>query len=454
METKQGFAKQIGRMIKYPFLEYYYRKGFSEASQTDSWTSEQIQEYQDKMLVTLVRFAAKNIPFYRDLYSRSGVDLRTFSGIADMHKLPTINKKDILNSFEKMVNPHGFKFLRNVCTTGGSTGTIATLTRPKSLGAYSLGCTYALWKRIGVARHDKIVRLRGTLLDGGKSLFKRNDAKHRMFISTYHLNDDSVEEIIKLIDDYQPSWLHVYPSALTLLATTMKRTGRHLSCKLKGILCGSENVFAWQIDLFNQIFMCPTFSHFGHEEATGMASWCEGAQSYHFLPNYGYIELLDESQNIINASGISGEITGTGFAERTIMPLIRYRTADYGIRDKLGPCPACGRNHQRLSTIEGRIQEFLILKDGTKFPATNINALHGDFFSNLYRFQFLQDKAGEAIFQFVPASELTAAKMQDIKNALHFLEELGLAIRFNPVKEIALTPRGKQRIVIANENLR
>ncbi len=429
-----------------------FHQGLRESLATDRWTTAEIRAYHDRRLTELVRDAAAHIPFYRDLYARAGVDVAAFRGVDDLPRLPTISKADLLEHGPRMVRP-GVSELRIVRhTTGGSTGTIAALASPRGIASFENGCIFALWSRIGVRRGDRIVTLRGALLDGGRRLYERDRLENRLTISTYHLKDDTVAEIVRLIDDYRPKWLHVYPSALTLLANILQRIGRRLASTPQGILCGSEAVYPWQIELFRNVFGCRVYSHYGHGELALLGGWCEGTTAFHFLPNHGFLELLDADGRPITAPDQTGELTGTGYLNR-VMPLIRYRTADHGAWDAPGPCPACGREHQRLARIDGRGQEYLVLRDGTRFPLTSINALHGTFFAHIYRFQFVQDEPGRATLRIVPAVELTPPRMAEIRAAFAYLGPLGLDLDIQPVPDIPLTRAGKQRIVVTSEDL-
>jgi phenylacetate-CoA ligase len=143
-------------------------------------------------------------------------------------------------------------------------------------------------------------------------------------------------------------------------------------------------------------------------------------------------------------------MVGTGFLN-PVMPMVRYRTADYGAWDEPGPCPACGRNHQRLARIEGRIQEYLVLKDGTRFPATNINAIHSLFFSHIFKFQFVQKEPGRACLRFVPARPLTEKSLAEIRQGFEFFGPMGLELDYEQVSEIPPSGRGKCRIVLTEK---
>jgi len=450
--SQAGLARRLTTYLGVVTRWRLRRRGYRESKATDRWSTEQIRAYQDRRLTELVRYAAAQIPFYRELYARAHIDPARFRGLSDWERLPTITKADLLEHGAKMVRPGVWELGIVRHTTGGSTGTIATLTAPRGIANFEQGCIDALWERVGFRRGERIVTLRGAALQEGRALSHYDPFERRLTISTYHLNDANLPEIIRLIDEFDPQWLHVYPSALTLLAGALKRTGRSLRARPRGILCGSEAVYSWQVALFREVFNCRVYAHYGHGEFALLGGWCEGTDHYHFLPNHGYLELLDEQQRPITEPGVVGEMVGTGFLNR-VMPLIRYRTADYGAWDTPGPCPACGRAHQRLARIEGRIQEYLTLADGTRFPATNINALHGMFFALIYRFQFVQDKPGRATLRFVPAVELTPARLAEIQKAFAFLGPLGLQLDYQPVEHIAVTRSGKQRLVVTSEDL-
>ncbi len=450
--SQSGLLRRLTHYLGAFHKRRLFRQGLRESTAADRWSAAEIRAYHDRRLTELVRDAAAHIPFYRDLYARAGVDIARFRGLADLPRLPTISKADLLAHGPQMIRP-GVRELRIVRhTTGGSTGTIATLASQRGIMSYESGCIVALWSRIGFRPGDRTVTLRGALIKGGRKLFEYDRGENRLTISTYHLRDDTVGEIVRLIDDYRPQWLHVYPSALTLLANILQRTGRRLAASPRGILCGSEAVYPWQIELFRAVFGCRVYSHYGHGELALLGGWCEGAMTFHFLPNHGYLELLDEQQQPITAPDQTGEITGTGYLN-WVMPLIRYRTADYGAWDAPGPCPACGREHQRLARIDGRGQEYLVLRDGTRFPLTNINALHGTFFGYIYRFQFVQDVPGRATLRIVPAVELTPPRIAEIRAAFAYLGPLGLDLDIQPVPDIPLTGSGKQRIVVTSQEL-
>lgn len=424
-----------------------WKQGYFQSLATDSWTRDEINDYHNQRLVQLVRRAYENIPFYHHLYDQANIDVLRFAGIKDMHLLPTIDKSILLKYGDEMVQPKVGRFLLCEHTTGGSTGTVANIVSRRGFASYESGCIYALWKRIGVKPKDSMLVLRGALIDNGERLYKHEKSSKRLTISTYHLTEQNTPTILKLIEEFKPCWWHVYPSAVSLFLNMLDKLSYSLPVKPKGVLCGSEKLYPWQFGVLKDAVSANVYSHYGHGEYALLGGWCESNQTLHFLPNHGYVELVGDNGKVIKEPGEMGEIVGTGFVNDA-MPLIRYKTADYGQWDSFEACPGCDRYHQRLKSIEGRIQEFLILENNAKFSATNINALHGKFFSYIYRFQFHQNIPGHAILKFVPAVEFTHDTKKEILKGFEGLKTLGLTIELQPVDNIPLTQSGKERIVI------
>ncbi|MGB2986394.1 MAG: phenylacetate--CoA ligase family protein, partial [Phycisphaerae bacterium] len=210
---------------------------------------------------------------------------------------------------------------------------------------------------------------------------------------------------------------------------------------IRGIITESEIVYPKQRQTIEETFGCRCLSCYGHTEKVVAAAECERSTDYHVWPTYGYFELLDDTGQPLTTPGRRGEIVGTGFIN-TVMPFIRYRTGDHAtyVGDH---CEACGRAHPLIRDVRGhRVQEMLILLDGSQVSWTALNA-HDDTFRNVRQFQFYQDAPGRAVLRVVPANGFGEADCQRIARQLQ--RKLGerLALTIEPVDVIPLTERGK-----------
>jgi len=190
------------------------------------------------------------------------------------------------------------------------------------------------------------------------------------------------------------------------------------------------------------------FSHYGHYEAAALAGYCEHANTYHVLPTYGYVELLDNNNNPITELGAVGEIVATSFI-MDATPFIRYRTGDYATYGGIG-CEFCNRPYLILDTIEGRAQDYLIEWGGGRIPVTCIN-MHSDVFDSITQWQIRQRTPGEIDFTYIPLGSDNLNARAAMHNAL--TRKLPkFTINMVPVAQIGRTTRGKHRYYI-NEGL-
>ena len=111
------------------------------------------------------------------------------------------------------------------------------------------------------------------------------------------------------------------------------------------------------------------------------------------MPQNGFIELLGNKKQKINKIGSKGNIIATGFNNK-IMPLIRYKTGDIGIK---GPNKCkCRRNYKILKEIEGRVQDYVIDKNGNPVPLAPAIFNYNDMdWKNIEEFKILQSKKGK-----------------------------------------------------------
>jgi phenylacetate-CoA ligase len=83
-------------------------------------------------------------------------------------------------------------------------------------------------------------------------------------------------------------------------------------------------------------------------------------QEDHFLP-----EVVDPTTGMPVAAGQQGELVLTTLTKEAL-PLLRYRTGDLSSLD-LAAC-ACGRTHARMSAVNGRLDDMLIVRGVNLYP--------------------------------------------------------------------------------------
>jgi phenylacetate-CoA ligase len=256
------------------------------------------------------------------------------------------------------------------------------------------------------------------------------------------------------ISDFQPRFLHVYPSTATLLATLMLNNNLRLNYNPCSVLCGSEKLYPGQRELLQTVFNCRVYAWYGQSEYVALAGECEHSQYYHVFPEYGYVEFVETDRTYKHDGEEVYEIVATGF-NNYALPFIRYQTRDYAVLTDHDEC-ACGRNYPLIKDVIGRDQDYIITSDKRLMSLTGlIFGQHFDAFSRIERIQLVQDRVGEVEIRIVPCNTYRRQDEIDISSKImECIGNRGLTLKFDYVSEIPVTSMGKHVFLKQNLDLR
>lgn len=424
-----------------------FRRYYQFALQADRWDAEQVHEYQFQQLKWMLALAWERTTFYRESFQGVGFEPGDFKEISDLRKLPRIDKTVVRENWERMLTKPITAPGVSLVTTGGTSGEPMRFYMSSSRHAPEFAHLTAAWSRVGYKPGDTMAVLRGRLIkEPVHGMYYEYDPLFRHhYYSTFHMSPNDLRRYVEHVNKVRPRFIHAYPSSLFALAKFMRSEGLEFPSSIRAALLESEPVLPLHRELIEGKMGLRLFSCYGHSEKLVMAANCEKSEHYHVLPSYGYCEVL-KACGAPATEGESGDLTGTGFIN-DVMPFIRYGTGDQVVRGG-DACAACGRTHMQITSIEGRWgQEFLVCRDGrTMIYMTSLN-LHDDTFDGIARFQFVQDRPGEATLLLVPAS---GSPGDSARFERHFAPKLGhgIALTVNFVSEIPLTRVGKQPMIL------
>lgn len=424
-------------MIHKDLLNPHYTEWLAFLAAGENWTREQIEEYQLAGAREMASYLEANSQGYRELWALHGVSAAGIRSLADLNAFPCVTKEDIRDKLERFtVAAPDMEYT----STGSSTGIPFGFYRtPQAFGRELASKAYQYY-RVGWKEGDRQLVFRGTPIDTpDKTLFYPEFNELRC--STYYMTQEWLELFRQKALEYQPEWLRCYPSSAFLLARFIKETGRPMP-QLKGILLTSENLYDFQKEYISKTFNCRIFCHYGHFELAALAGFCEKADSYHVLPQYGYVQLLDREDKPVTRPGQVGEIVATSFLMKAT-GFFRYRTRDFAVYQGES-CPECGRPYQIWSRIEGRLQEYFVTKDRRCVSMSAVN-MHDDIFNELLQFQYYQEQPGTVILRYIPKSSFSPASERKIREKLLFKFDNSVDIILQEVGEegITRTRRGK-----------
>ena len=411
------------------------------ATAGETWSIDEIQNYQLRQLRAVSHHAANHCTYYQRSFLRAGFRPENLRSPEDLKDCPLLEKRHLQEHLNEMVSSEIKSSRRLYITTGGSTGVPLGfylqkgVSRPKEQAFLD-----ALWRRAGYFDGARVAVIRGHVIDS-RRIASYDATRGWLLLSSCHLTPERLPEYLETLERFKPDFLHAYPSAALQLAEYLDQSAQTWRSPLRALLCGSERLTLPQKRLLERVFNCRAYRWYGHSERVVLAG--EGAQSelFYFFPQYGFVEFGPP-----NEEGLS-EVIGTSF-HNLVMPLIRYRTGDY-VRLAQPENPSSLEYPWPAAVdVAGREQEFLISGKGRRISLTAFN-MHDAVFDDLYAVQFYQDQPGIAEFRYVAGPKFHSSRLAPIEAGVR--RKLGddFQVTFREVKKVEKTPRGKHRWLVS-----
>jgi phenylacetate-CoA ligase len=424
-----------------------YRRTYALLQRSQWWSQKDLETYQMRQLRLLLDHAYENVPYYRRVFDERALQPEDIQNLSDLRLLPFLTKEILQKNLSELKARNYSENAFEYVTTGGSTGIPVGFYYEKGVSrAIEWAFMKTQWDRVGYRFGDKCVILRGLIVNSGVDgvFWEKGFFGRWLIMSSQHMTDETMGAYVEKIRDFRPRFIQAYPSSAVILARYMAEHDLPPFSSLKAVLCGSENLYPWQRNLLESVFGCRIYSWYGNSEQTVLAGECEVNTHYHIFPEYGIVELIGKDDQPVTREGELGEVVATGL-NNSICPLIRYRTMDVAMAMNT-PC-ACGRRYPLLDKVEGRLQEFIVTRNGRLISMTAIN-MHSDVFDNVIQFQFFQERVGEVTLNIVRKPEYTPKDTISIHEELQkkLGDDVQVSVRF--VDHIPRTERGKYRFLI------
>ncbi|MHC4700782.1 MAG: phenylacetate--CoA ligase family protein [Planctomycetota bacterium] len=423
-----------------------YRKTRRLCARLDAMSRRDVVGLQEERLGEVLEFAVQEVPFYESL---RGI-VRRLNPFDALREFPLLSKEDVQQNFDSLIPRSIRKIPHHEGTTGGSSGNQLTFLEDDSTYAREMGFMHSQWARVGYLPKSRKATFRGVGFSSitDTCFWQENPIHSELQFSPFHMSEGNLSQYVKKLGEYQPEFIHGYPSAVDCLAEyVLRHEITEEMSHVRAVLLGSEACSEAQRDRIEAAFRTRVYTWYGHSERTVLGGECECSRVYHAFPAYGILEIIRKDGKPCDV-GENGEIVGTGFINRS-MPLIRYRTDDYATREPYG-CQ-CGRCWDRFSNVLDRrsLEGFLIGKNGSKISIAAIN-MHGNLFENVVRHQYYQNTPGQLVIRVIPNSKYSPADEKRIISAYEskLWNEMGIVVK--KVRDIPLTSLGKQRRIISD----
>lgn len=326
-------------------------------------------------------------------------------------------------------------------TTGGSTGQPLAFSY---LGGHDGEHQEFFWNMLGYCPGDRILAMDGTVvpaaeLEAGHFWTRKGSSSlpyGEVALSAHYWSERTRDDYLEFLLEYKPAFIRGYPSFVSDVAAHLEAKGLHIGCK--AVQLTSESHTISQTQLIERT-MGPVRDQYGHAEASVFGYSLRAEGPIYCSPFYGLVEVLGD-EGLPVAEGELGEVVVTGF-HNFALPFIRYQTGDLAVfgGDKDGIV--------RLSQVQGRTQDFVISKDGTRHLITAlVFGQHFRAFEAIRRWQIVQEVRGKLTIRVIPDATFSSVHEREVAAAFKRIADID--VEFIRVKDIPRTARGKSPLVI------
>lgn len=307
-----------------------------------------------------VRLAGQRSQFYREKFASLGIQPGRVRRLADLAKCFTTPEEVRAARPEKWLcgTPE------TVIESSGTTGRVTRIYLSRQELEYAAWQGIIFFAMVGIGPGDRILGAFDYSWGLGGIYTERILAHSGLFGACPGLVDP--QEAVERLQAY--GFTVVIADPFWISRFTEVAMARGIKAPVTAFISGAERITESLRERIEDYWQAPLYMSYGSTElGATLGGECRAKQGYH-LNEYDFaVEVVDADEDGY------GEVVFTTL-NRTVMPLIRYRTRDIA-RFIPEPC-ACGLPFRRLSPIRGRSDEVIACVWGD---------VHPDLFADLLR---------------------------------------------------------------------
>ncbi len=406
----------------------------------------------------LLKQAATNVPFYRDLFQAAGIQPEDLRDTSDLSRLPITTKADLRSGFPERTTAENLPAWRRwKMTTSGSSGFLFEFYNDRA-GTDSWISSYlfflewagaALWKT-QIFLSDPSSRTYRAKLPCSPWI---TPGMRRLLLGerVIHLPGEQVtpallRDQIRGLSSGGSYFIRGNPSYIAHLAAQLLAEGRDLQAYPRVVITGGETLTAPNAAIIQSAFRCPVVDHYSTWEVPHIAQTCPDNPGMLHVNSERVILRIVRDDGTPAAPGERGRVVITSLTNY-VMPFINYELGDWAVAS--APC-ACGRGLPSFATLDGRLGEMIRTPSGKAFATTSLTRFvtHGrQAVPYIWEYQAVQTAPDTVIFRLVPTSLYTAEFARELKSGLEHLLGPDLSVRIETVDRIPTEPSGKRLII-------
>lgn len=405
------------------------------------WSVERRRDWALERLRFAVRRAARETPYYRELFARVGFDPRDDFGFEDYARLPVLERGDVRAAGDALLSQAVPRDRLRRDATGGSTGSPTQVWKgPEELGWGESGSEYFM-RRLGLPAGSRTALLWGHHLDPvARSGFRdhaRDALENQRWYDCFRLSPEVLRRYDEELERWRPKVIVAYAGALAALAEEVAASGREPRYPTRAFVTGAEKLHAHQRAAVERTFGRPVHERYGSRDAGLVGFQTDPTRTLDFEVDWGCLLVEPETADGGPASVLVTKLRADG------MPMLRYRIGD------LARFPADARPGEPafvLHEVVGRDVDRLWLPDGRWIDGLSVPHMMKDF--PVRDFQVAQGEDLGVEVRVVPTASYRGADGEAIVRTMA-VSLPGVRVTIRVVDEIPRTKANKWRPVVS-----
>ena len=440
VDYRKALAESLVRMVyagrgKFP----YYRKLFSKTQ----WISQdELCDYQNGRLRSIVSWVYQNNSFYRERFDRTGLTPEDIRTKEDLSHLPILEKHEVQHAVQ-YPSKWFSRLTTSIRNTSGSSGNPLSLV--KDFGALSAmdAIMYRDYEWFDISPVDRQARFWGMSLRPVSRLKIRfkDFLLNRFRMSPFEITERQTLDFFRKLWRSNTRFVYGYAQTLYQVAQILHHKGISLpSGHINAVIVTGEMLFKHQQELIKEVFHTKVVREYGATEVGIIAMECPQG-NFHLMEDNLIVEFINKSPQSQALEG--GEIVVTEL-HGTVLPLLRYRLGDWAKRSHIR-C-SCGRGLGLMLELQGRSDEFIILPSGKRvdpyFFEYVIAELPGSL-GEIHQFQILQDRPNHLLIRMVVGKAFSEGALILLRKRIQAYLDSQTKLDISLVNFIERHPSGK-----------
>jgi phenylacetate-CoA ligase len=436
---------EYGRRIRRVRFGGEYDRLSALLGESERWSPGELRAYQDERLASLIAHAYATVPFYRERMDALRLKPSDVRSVPDLPKLPILSREDIVAGGERLTSTAvpGRRLWK--AATSGTTGAVLSVSWDRGVVVMTNACLWRSRRWGGVEFGRPYATLFGRCVAPAAArppFWRVNRSWNQLMLSPIHLSDATAPLYLEAMSDFGVEALEAYPSSAYILARYAEDAGVRLP--LKCVFTTSEPLLPLQRAVIEDRFRCRVFDFYSQAERVMFSSECETHDGHHVFEEYGVTELVDGSGLPVPAGSV-GRVVATSL-HNFGMPLVRYALRDVTSMGA-GPC-RCGRTLAIAAAVATKEEDVLVAPDGRLIPPSLVSPVFKDAHP-VAKSQIVQVRRDEIVVRIVRLGEFTPDDERHVEHGFKVRLGQDVRVRFEYVKDIPCTARGKFRWIVS-----